>query len=273
MSHQDPHTTDESVAGGDDLLREMYERVRSLEERVATLEADNADLASTNTDLASTVDTLKQQNDKLSERNKALHERTETLEEQVETLTGQMNAAGARADVLYEEIEQAQADITDQAFHSEERLAEVTKRVAGIEQELGLEDWETASALAPNACALERFASMPADRRSEELKAPVSRATVVWEHFDEWSSPTHKGRVIRSGELRKLLKAKTGKKLAWTQVYRIMEEFEENTTAQYRYIGSDDDTVDSKFGKALIRLRNFDSDGARAMTDGGQSDW
>ena len=261
---QDTPPNDNPTDETDALLREMYERMKTLETRVETLEAEKTQLTEENAELQTDVTSLKKKVTTLETDNRDFRELTDSLESTVESLQGQMNAASARADVLYEEIEQAQADITDQAFHAEGRLADITKRVAGIENELGLEEWETAAS--PNSCALERFASMPDERRQEELKAPVSRATLVWEHFDEWSSPTHKGRVIRSGELRKLLKAITGKKLAWTQVYRVMEEFEENTNVQYRYLGSDGD--DEAFGKALIRLRDF-GEGTAVATDGG----
>jgi prefoldin subunit 5 len=247
----------DTVRLGDDesLLRDVYEHVRKLESRVDELESHNDQLTNQNEELEQTATTLKKKVTTLETENATLQRQVETLAEDLETLTSRMNSTSSRADVLYDEITQAQEDLTDQAFHSEERTARLTKRVAGIEEELGLEDWETASTLTPNACALERFSLMPEARRKKELNAPVFRATIVWAHFDEWSKPTRKGRVIRSGELRKLLKAQTGRKFAWTQVYRVMEEFKSNTTSQYDYIK--DSQTDEESRNALIRLRNF----------------
>lgn len=271
MSQDDPGPDELDAPVGDDLVRELYEHVQKLESRVTDLEESKEHLEEENADLREDNETLKRKVTTLEEENAALREQTDTLEEEVEDLTSTVNTLNSRADALYEEIDQAQKDITDQSFHAEERLSDIIKRVAGIENELGLEEWETTNQLGPNACALERFSAMPEEKREDELKTPVMRATLVWENFDDWSSPTHKGRVIRSGELRKLLKAATGKKLAWTQVYRVMEEFEDNTTAQYKYLGQDGE--DEAFGKALIRLRDPSdhSEGAASSSNGGGS--
>jgi len=232
------------------LINDIYEKINTLETRVETLEEENKELRSKNDTLESENKTLKKKVTNLEQSQKELKESVSVLEDGFEGIEWDINSLNNRANAINTAVEEAQSDITKQAFNSEEKRSDIKKRVTKIETELGLEDWEFTFSSAEDSCQLEKFASMPDEKRENELKSPVSRATLVWEHFDDWSSPTHKGRVIRSGELRKLLKANTGKKLAWTQIYRMMEEFDEKTTAEYQYIDN------SSYGKALVRLRD-----------------
>lgn len=255
MSQNIPTPTGEPRSDQDALIREMHEKLLALDGQVNELAEDRDALEAQNNELEQTVTVLKKKISRLESKNQTLEDRTETLEERVSTMATRVERASLRADELEAAIDQAQQDLTDQAFHSQEKLAELAQRVTGIEHELELEDWESLASLSANACALERFSAMPVDRRKAELSAPVTRATLVWEHFDAWSSPTRNGRVLRSSELRRLIEAKTNTDLAWTQVYRLMEEFDANTTAQYEYIGTDK-TADHE-EKALVRNRNI----------------
>jgi regulator of replication initiation timing len=240
------------------MVQQLYTQVSTLSETVESLTDTVEKTTQQNEQLVEVVETLKKKVTTLEDENNALQSELADVRETATDAREFKTSAHSRMNVINDELESLESELTDIAFKSEDDVAEVRRRVAGIEDELGLEDWgTTVGSSHPNACLLEQYSSLPADKRDEELRAPQARATIVWENFDEWSSPTHRGRIIRSGELRKLLKAQLGKKLAWNQVYRVMEEFELGTTAQYKYIEDESDDGYSSVGKALIRLKDF----------------
>lgn len=59
-----------------------------------------------------------------------------------------------------------------------------------------------------------------------DVTPSVERATVLFDHFREWSKKTPKGRTITEN-LRNLLNTATGERLAWRQIYRACEALEE----------------------------------------------
>jgi regulator of replication initiation timing len=239
------------------MVQQLYTQVSTLSETVGTLTETVEKTTQENQELRAVVETLKKKVTTLEDENESLHAELSDVRTLAEEATEFKAVAHSRMNVINDELESLEAEVTDVAFKGEDDVAEVRRRVAGIEDELGLEDWGATVGTAPNACLLEQYSSLPENKREEELRAPKARATIVWEHYDEWSSPTHRGRIIRSGELRKLLKAKLGKQLAWNQVYRVMEEFDLGTTEQYKYIADENDPGYSSVGKALIRLKDF----------------
>jgi hypothetical protein len=67
---------------------------------------------------------------------------------------------------------------------------------------------------------------MDAQDTGIDVTPSVERAVVIFDHWEEWSEKTPKGRVLKN-DLKTLLRTATGEKLAWRQAYRAAEALDE----------------------------------------------
>lgn len=232
-----------TVAVGDDakrLLNQLASRVDDLETQVKHLSEENADLQQDNKLLKKKVDSLETDYNELYDEYADLSETVSTLERDVSVLT-------SRADHLGDAVDDLEHDIHDTSDELAKRQTDLIRRIAACEGELGLEDWEAEANLGADASPIERFSEMPEEMREEKLKVAERRATLVWEFFDEWSQNVSRGKLIKSGQLKQLLSAAAGESLEYSQVYRTMEAFDENTPDEYMYIEPEE------VGKSLVK--------------------
>lgn len=168
------------------------------------------------------VEQLKEKIQKLENKNKELKNKIQKLEHKHEVRKGEVG----------------------------EELAKLRQRITGIENELGLEEYEYIEQLLPNSSKIERISALPEEAK-QNLSKDVQRATIIWENFEEWCKAGKKGRIIKSSQLKKLLSTKTNENLHYSQVYRAMKTFEEYTPENYQYMKNHTD------GKILMKTYNW----------------
>ena len=237
--------TQASAGGGvpASVVQELVQRVEDLETQVTHLSEENADLKHENKRMRKKMDRLEDQYKELAESYEELSSRAKELEQEVTVLGSRVH----HIDGGLTEVEDEVADLTEAAEEKRERLR---RRIAACEGELGLEEWEGGSSLGPTACTLDRWGEVPESQREDELPSKTAvRATIAWENFDEWSKTVHRGKLITSGRLKQFLGAAEGDSLEYSQVYRVMEKFEEKSPEDYLYIDEPD------IGKALVKER------------------
>ncbi|ERG93678.1 hypothetical protein [Haloquadratum walsbyi] len=149
---------------------------------------------------------------------------------------------------MHQQITDLSENLAIQMDFQEQQNAEFIQRITEFEQmvENGSVNGDQSKADA-DVCSLERYSNMSVFERGGSLTKPVRRAVIVWENYHDWSSPAFKGRVIDSSQLRKLLNTSTQSELAFSRIYRVMREFDKNTSEKYKYIDS------RNKGKLLIK--------------------
>lgn len=184
---------------------------------------------------------------KLFDRMEALEEENQELKNLYRELNKRVSVLESRADHLNDGIESAEIEMRQNRDDLERKQDTLKDRITALEAELGVEDWESDTALVEPSCELERLSQMPDEMRDEELSRSVNRAIIIWNHFEQWSQPVANGQLLPSSEIRKLLSTRLDAKLEWVQVYRVMESFNKNTPDGYEII----ETKNS--GKSIIR--------------------
>lgn len=120
------------------------------------------------------------------------------------------------------------------------RIDELEDRIE--DEKGGVQDDET-TIQDDDMLPIERLARMEDDEDKRDgvmadVTASVERATVLFDHFREWSQKAPAGRVIRDN-LRNLLSTATGERLAWRQVYRACEKLEEWSKGAIEFVQHD----------------------------------
>lgn len=184
---------------------------------------------------------------RLVEKVQNLEEENEKLQSLYTDLSRRVSILESRADHLNESVEKFEIDLKHSDDDHTRKREELNKRVAALEAELGLEDWDAENSLKKPECELDSLSNMPEQMREDELSKSVKRAVIIWEHFEQWSKPVSKGQLLPSSEIRKLLSTRLDTKLEWVQVYRVMESFDANSPDEYEIIET------SNSGKSLIR--------------------
>jgi hypothetical protein len=90
----------------------------------------------------------------------------------------------------------------------------------------------------------------------------IERAVAIFDHWENWSEKTPKGRVLKS-DLKTLLRTATGEQLAWRQAYRAAEALEELSKGRIEFVDH------SRHGKMLIQpqpARSGDCQSSSAAT-------
>jgi regulator of replication initiation timing len=202
---------------------QLFERVIALEERVSELEADR--------------ERYREELHAVARENHELRSSHEQLEERIDDTEIEHNE-------LQSELERAEASrghIIEDIVDVEEQLADVETKSVESDNGNNAEASKQRTDMAP----IERISVMDTDETGIDVTPSIERAVSIFEHWEEWSNKTPKGRVLKSN-LKTLLRTATGEGLAWRQVYRAAEALDELSKGRIEFIDH------SRHGKMLI---------------------
>jgi chromosome segregation ATPase len=203
---------------------QLLRRIADLEERVSELEASRERQREDHHALA-------RENHKLRTSNKQLQVHVEEAE--------------TERDELQNEIERAEASrgyILDDIVNVEQQLDDLEAGSAGSK---GGDDATETTAQHLEMTPIERVSKMDADDTAIDMTPSIERAVSIFDHWNDWSKKTPKGRILKD-DLKSLLRTATDEKLAWRQVYRAAEALEELSKGCIEFIHH------NRHGKMLI---------------------
>lgn len=231
----DRATGNQSTGPTDDAL---IQQLQQLQRRVDTLEDENEQLHS---ELEETREQQREDRHALARENHKLRKANDQLKERVD------RADASRGHII--------EDIVD----VEEQLDDVEPGSAGSK---GGGDVPETAMQRPDLTPIERISKMDAEDTGIDMTPSIERAVAIFDHWEEWSSKTPKGRVLKS-DLKTLLRTATGEQLAWRQAYRAAEALEELSKGRIEFIDHD------RHGKMLIEAhpaRSSDCHSSSAAT-------
>ena len=225
----------ESTGSTDD---ESTAQLTQLLHRVEALEAENERLHS---ELETTRERQREDCHALARENHELRE----LRASQEQLQERTDHAEAERDQLRERVDRAE----DSRGHIIEDIVDVEEQLADVEagspgSKGGGDDPET-TMQQPDLTPIERISKMDAEDTGIDMTPSIERAVAIFDHWQEWSNKTPKGRVLKNN-LKKLLRTATGEQLAWRQAYRAAEALEELSKGRIEFVDH------SRHGKMLI---------------------
>lgn len=165
------------------------------------------------------------------------------LETEINILSSRADHISEFTDDINERVEALSEDVSDKQEEVDRRLTLLEETGRGDSDDDKTEQVEELA----SGSRLARLSRLDDTTIESEFSIDIQRAIEIYRHFEEWSSPTSAGKRLKSGELKKLLNAKTNEDLAWTQIYRAMEKFEGNTEESYELVET------KAVGKALIQ--------------------
>lgn len=206
-------------------LVHIYDKLSNLEDAIDQIESRQ-------------IEDRHEFNEKISE----LADNQGELETEVNILNSRADHISEFTDDINDRLESLNDNVSD-------KQEEVDRRLTLLEENGSSQDEDKTDKVEEVASGsrLARLSRLDDKTIEEEFSVDIHRAIKIYRHFDEWSSPTNAGKRLKSGELKKLLNAKTDDQLAWTQLYRAMEKFENNTEESYELIET------KAVGKALIK--------------------
>ncbi|GAA0451826.1 hypothetical protein GCM10008985_04380 [Halococcus dombrowskii] len=202
---------------------QLFERIVALEERVSELEADQ--------------ERHREELHAVARENHELRSSHERLEERVDDTEIEHNE-------LQSELERAEASrghIIEDIVDVEEQLTDMEVKPVEPDNGNNAKTSQQHTDMAP----IERISVMDTDETGIDVTPSIERAVSIFEHWEEWSDKTPKGRVLKD-DLKTLLRTATGEGLAWRQVYRAAEALEELSKGHIEFIDH------SRHGKMLI---------------------
>jgi len=234
-----------TTMSGDHVTREefqsLYTQVQSLTETVEDLEQENRDLR----DDLEDVRVAKEELDTVLQDLTTLETDLESLTRDVNSIQRRIRSLDENTDKIEDDLEGLEQEMHESRYAVEQKISDANRRITGIEAHLDIDEVDLGRAIHEDASELEHLSLLP-DRvfESEVNSKPLRRAVEIYEHFDKWSEYTPKGYIIKSGDLKRYM----SEELEWSQLYRAMEKFGNNTDERYTYIDH------HKHGKALIRF-------------------
>lgn len=219
----------ETIEVSESKLNRIYDKLHEFDNRISTLESENAELKREKHLLQSQIEQLEeQQQSDLEEINK-----------EIQVLKSQAGHLAEENISINETIQSLQESISEYKDTTNKRLAQ-------IESGASSGDDETDEMVEING-ELDKIKYLDTDTIEEQFSVDIRRAVILWENFEEWSERTPGGLTLKSGDIRKLLSSHEDTQLAWTQVYRVMACFEDNTPKTYKLIDN------NKTGKAIVK--------------------
>ena len=211
----------ESTGPEDDAL---HEQLQQLQRRVDALENENdrlhSELEKTRKQQQEDRHTLARENHELRKANDQLRERVDRAED-------------SRGHII--------EDIVD----VEEQLDDVEPGSPGSK---GGGNAPETTMQRPDLTPIERVSKMDAEDTGIDMTPSIERAVSIFDHWQEWSDKTPKGRVLKN-DLKTLLRTATGEQLAWRQAYRAAEALEELSKGRIEFVDH------SRHGKMLIEAQ------------------
>ena len=224
-------TTDEL----EDQLSRALERLDVVEaenERLhAELEDIRSELDATHEQRRENLHALARENHELRRSYKQLEARAEEAEDEHNELQSELERAEASRGHIIEDIVDVEGQLNDIE--------------AGSGGATGGDDATETTQQGTEMTPIERLSRMDAEDIGIDVTPSIERAVSIFDHWQEWSQKTPKGRVLKDG-LKNLLRTATGEKLAWRQVYRAAEALEELSKSRIEFIHH------NRHGKMLI---------------------
>ena len=212
-------TGNQSTGPTDDALQDQLQQ---LQRRIDALEDENEQLHSK---LEETREQQREDRHALARENHNLRKDNDQLRERVD------RAEDSRGHII--------EDIVD----VEEQLADLEAGSAGSK---GGGDAPETTMQQPDLTPIERISMMDAENTEIDMTPSIKRAVAIFDHWENWSEKTPKGRVLKS-DLKTLLRTATGEQLAWRQAYRAAEALEELSKGRIEFVDH------SRHGKMLIQ--------------------
>jgi Skp family chaperone for outer membrane proteins len=154
----------------------------------------------------------------------------------------ELRASHERLEERVEKTEEKDGLLLDDIIDLEEQIADVE---AGSPGSKGGGDAAETTMQRPDMTPIERVSKMDTEDTGIDMTPSIERAVSIFDHWEEWSDKTPKGRVLKSG-LKNLLRTATGESLAWRQVYRAAEALEELSKGRIEFVDH------KRHGKMLI---------------------
>jgi hypothetical protein len=218
---------------------ELADQVNRLQRRCDALEAEKE---RTENELRSELEAA---HDEIEDVRSELEDTREQHREDRHALARENHELRASHEQLEERIEKTEEKdglLLDDIIDLEEQIADVEAGSAGSK---GGGDAPETTMQRPDMTPIERLSKMDIEDTGIDVTPSIERAVSIFDHWEEWSDKTPKGRVLKSG-LKMLLRTATGEKLAWRQVYRAAEALEELSKGQIEFIEH------KRHGKMLI---------------------
>lgn len=168
-----------------------------------------------------------------------LQNQFEEFKSDSEIQESRINSITRSLDSLEENLQDTKSDIDDTSN-------KIGRRLTAIENMLELDEMDIAEAVKPNACELEQYATIPEESRTEEFDVRVQRAIAIYENFNQISTPIQSGgQRILSRDIKTFLNGYSNSNIAYSQVQRVIDSFDEKTNDDYESMQTND-------GRAII---------------------
>jgi TolA-binding protein len=203
----------------------------------------------TNAELAQTVSNLQAELEAEREARQELEERVEEQAEEIEELESEIERA-----------EESRGHIIEDIVDVEEQLDDVEPGSEGGEG--GVQGEET-TIRRPDLTPIERLSKIEdTEDTAIEITPSIERAVTIFDHWEDWSQRTPKGRVLKEG-LKTLLRTASGDKVNWRQSYRAAEALEELSKGRIQFMKH------KRHGKMLLEPEPASNGGCQTATSVG----
>lgn len=196
----------------------------------------------------STLENKVENNRKIQEKNQEkineLEEDMAKLSQAVNRIDSELSSNSSRMDFINEFAEEIKSELERFKSETEDKRGDLERTVHEVKAALQEDETKTVPKNKNNLKSL--CISMSRQEREEKLSKDLYRSTVLWEKFDEWAHYVQKGKLLKSGKVKTLLSAELSMDLEYSQVYRVMKTFDDNTPEHYEY-------TKNKAGKCLIK--------------------
>ena len=225
-------TNEESL----DQLTQLQRRVDALENEKERVENElRAELEETQSEIEQLQSELKDTHEQYRENHHALARENHELRTSQEQLEKRI-----------EKAEEKDSFLLDDILDLEEQIADVE---AGSSGSNGGGDTDETAMQQLDMTPIERVSKMDTEDTGIDMTPSIERAVAIFNHWEEWSDKTPKGRVLKS-DLKTLLRTATDEQLAWRQAYRAAEALEELSKGRIEFINH------SRHGKMLIESQS-----------------
>lgn len=186
---------------------------------------------------------------KLREQSKSftqISKNLDDLKEEFETLKHENVIRDSKINNIRKSIDIIEDSIADREAEVNDEQDTLQKRLSIIENMLEIDEVDIAQAVKPNACELEQLTTIPEESRKESFDVRVQRAIAVYENFTHISQPVKGGgRRVLSKDIKTFLNGYSKSEIAYSQVQRVIDSFDEKTNGEYMTIQTDE-------GRAII---------------------
>lgn len=169
-----------------------------------------------------------------------------SLQETVEELENDSMVHESRITSIAQSLDSIEESLQDTRGDMDTTSDKMGRRLTAIENMLDLDEVDIAQAVKPDACELEQLTTIPEESRKESFDVRVQRAIAVYQQFNDISTPVQSGgKRILSSDIKMFLNGYTNKDIAYSQVQRVIDSFDEKTGDNY-------ETIQTSDGRAIV---------------------